>query len=67
MLNIMQNFKLDLLESEIWDDWSVRFKFPEPYIIFPRDFFFQCIEEYCITAKKRFSILRKNGSFTNKT
>ena len=54
MLNIMQNFKLDLLESEIWDDWSVRFKFPEPYIIFLRDFFFQCIEEYCITAKKRY-------------
>ena len=45
MLNIMQNFKFDFLENKFWADKGVYVPFPEPYIIFPHEFF-KCTNEY---------------------
>ena len=62
----MQNFKVDFLENEFWAEWGVCFKFHFQNLFhFSTGFFSMYIG--ILELKNGTSILRKNGSFANKT
>ena len=65
-LNIIQNFKSDFLENKFWAEWGVCFKF----LIQNLTYFFHRIffnVRGILELKNDTTILRKNGSFANKT